>query len=292
MYYPKQLIPELCFAQKLGRGFYIIVVLNHTTVDKGIFRRLGFTEHETEIYLVLLRNRELSAYEIAQKTGFYKQVCYDALNRLLEKGYVNAVSVGKSRVFKATNPEVIFEALNDEVEQLKSALPELMKAHKDSENKLSVEVYKGKKVLQIGFKDVINELTKTGGENLCTSVDEAAFSVLDPMAMEKYTNSLKKYNLNERVLIKKGVKGQFDSKRSKYRTVPEEFFNPNPTQIYGDNVQISLLGAVPHLIIIRNKELADASRKQFNMLWKSASFLNKETPTPKKSSKARIISAD
>ncbi|VVB76223.1 HTH-type sugar sensing transcriptional regulator TrmBL1 [uncultured archaeon] len=253
-----------------------MVVLNHTTMDKGIFRRLGFTEHETEIYLILLRNRELSAYEIAQKTGFYKQVCYDALNRLLEKGYVNAVSVGKSRLFKATNPEVIFEALNDEVEQLKSVLPELLKAHKQSEDNLSVEVYKGKNFVKIGFKDVVNELKKTGGENLCTSVDEAAFDILDPISIKKYVRDIGQYGITERVLIKKGVKGQFENKTTKYRTIPEEYFNPNPTQIYGNNIQIFLLGAVPHLIIIRNKELADAYRKQFNMLWKSATFLSKK----------------
>ncbi|MEK6839646.1 MAG: hypothetical protein AABX72_01785, partial [Nanoarchaeota archaeon] len=56
---------------------------------------------------------------------------------------------------------------------------------------------------------------------------------------------------------------------SAYRTVPARFFNKNPTQIYGNTVQILLWGHPDYLIIIRNKEIADSYRRQFELMWKA-----------------------
>ena len=50
---------------------------------------LGLTSNETEIYLVLLNWGELSVNEIGSKSGLHRQVCYDALDRLVEKGFIS-----------------------------------------------------------------------------------------------------------------------------------------------------------------------------------------------------------
>jgi len=41
-------------------------------------------------------------------------------------------------------------------------------------------------------------------------------------------------------------------------------------QIYEDNVQTIMWGKPDYLIIIRNKNVADSYRKQFEFLWKTA----------------------
>src|SRR3989338_4788445 len=236
-------------------------------MNKELLKRVGLTDYETSIYLTLLGNDQLSVYELAKKTGLYRQACYDALNRLSEKGFVSSAKEGKHLIFNAVNPEIILEYLSDEVEQFKQLLPELANLQKQVQDKLIVETYKGRNVIRVGLKDIINSLKKTKGEVLSTAVDESIPLAEDNLAVKLYEYGLKRFGIKERVIIKEGGKGIFKRKTTQYKKIPEEFFNPNPTQIYGDNIQIYLWGQPSHLIIIRNKEIADAYRKQFGLLW-------------------------
>jgi sugar-specific transcriptional regulator TrmB len=240
-------------------------------MNKELFGRLGLTKYETEIYLVLLKNNDISAGTIASKTGLYKQACYDALNRLMEKGFVSSVLKGKTQVFRAVNPELILGKINDEAEQFQALLPELMKMRKNSDDPLNVEVYKGQNIVRTGLKDVINSLKEGGGEVLCTAIDESIPLQIDKVAVKQYEKELSAKGIREKVIIADGNTGMFTGTTTQYKTIPKEYFNPNPTQVYGNNIQIYLWGAPPHLIIIRNKELADAHRKQFNLMWRTAS---------------------
>jgi len=242
-------------------------------MDKNLFRELGFTEHEGDIYLTLLQHGSLTAYDLAEKVGFYRQLTYDALNRLKEKGYVHTVKEGKTQFYKASDPQLILEYFNEKVNRYRHFLPELLQLQLQSQDTLSVETYKGKNVLRIAFRDIITTLKEKGGEVLCTSVDEN-FALEEYKALcSQYERDLLAYRITERVLIKEGVKGIFAKGTSKYKKIPERFFNRNPTQIYGTNVQIILWGNPNYLIIIRNKDIADSYRKQFELMWKAACSL-------------------
>lgn len=239
-------------------------------MNKELLKRLGISNSEIEIYLTLLKNNQLSVYEIAKKTGSYRQATYDAINRLSEKGFVNSVKEGKHLLYRAVSPEIIFEYLSDELEQYRQALPELIQLRNNEQDKLIVETFKGKNVIKIGLKDIIHSLKK-GGEVLSTAIDELIPLSQDKLTVKQYERDLIARNIKERVIIKEGTIGQFKKGTTTYRKIPEEYFNSNSMQIYGDNIQIFLWGNPNHLIVIRNKEIADNYRKQFELLWKCAS---------------------
>ena len=239
-------------------------------MNKNILRQIGLTDYEAEIYLVLLSNGQISAYSVAEKAGLYRQVTYDSLKRLEEKGFVSSVIDGKTKVFKAIDPEMILEFLNEKTENFKQILPNLINVNKSSNHPLVVETFKGKNVVRIALRDIINSLKNNGGEVLCTAIDEDVPFSKYKSINEQYERDLLTYKIKERILIKKGSKGLFQRGSSKYKKIPERYFNPNPMQIYGDNIQILLWGNPDHLIIIRNKEIADSYRKQFELLWKIA----------------------
>ena len=54
-------------------------------MNKEALKQVGLTEYEVEIYLTLLKNGQMSAYELAEKAGLYRQVTYDTLKRLTGK---------------------------------------------------------------------------------------------------------------------------------------------------------------------------------------------------------------
>ena len=81
---------------------------------------------------------------------------------------------------------------------------------------------------------------------------------------------MKKNNLKEKLLAKETGEYFFEGKQSEYRFIPDNLFNPNPTHIYGDRIAIVIWGKPTYGIIIKNKEVADANRKYFQILWKTA----------------------
>lgn len=239
-------------------------------INKKILQEIGLTEYESRVYLALLSNGQMSAYELAEKAGLYRQVTYDSLKRLGEKGYVSSVTEGKSKLFKAIDPELILEILNEKTDGFKQMLPDLMRLSDASKDPLSVETYKGDNVLRIALRDIINKLKDKGGEVLCTAVDESIPFKESETICDQYERDLLNYNIRERVIIREGAKGVFLNGTSKYRKVPKKFYNENPVQIYGDNVQMIIWGNPNYLIIIRNKGVAESYRKQFEMLWSVA----------------------
>ena len=233
-------------------------------------KEIGFTEYETKLYLTLLQNPEISAYELAEKTGLYRQVTYDTVKRLEEKGFVNSNTEGKTKVFKATDPNLLLEIINEKTENYKKILPKLNQLKTKEKNKIIVETYKGENVLRIALRDIIDNL-KNSKERLvlCTAVDESIPTEKNKIIVNQYERDLIHYKIKEKVIIKEGTKGSF-IKSSTYKKIPENFFNENPIQIYGENVQILTFGNPNNLIIIRNKDVANSYRKQFELMWSVA----------------------
>jgi HTH-type transcriptional regulator, sugar sensing transcriptional regulator len=238
-------------------------------MNREILKEAGLTDYEISIYLTLLKNGQLSAYHLAEKTGLYRQVTYDMLNRLTEKGFVNTVKEGKSHLYKAIDPQIILEYLNERTEKFRQILPELNGLKKQSQEPLTVETYRGENVMRIALRDVISKLREKGGMLMCTAVDESVPWVKHRTVLEQYERDMVNFGIKERVIIKEGSEGIFKKGNSVYKKIPKKYFNPNPVQIYGDNVQIIVWGNPDHLIIIRSKEVAEAYRKQFELLWKN-----------------------
>lgn len=240
-------------------------------INRQILEEVGLTEYESKIYLSLLVNGQISAYSLAEKSGLYRQVVYDSLKRLEEKGFVNSTQEGKTKLFKATNPNIILELLKAKTQNFQEQLPELLALDKSSQEPLSVETYKGENILRISLRDIINTLKESDNKLLlCTAVDE--YFILDKykLIIDQYERDLIHYNIKEKIIIKEGIKGALTKGTSKYKKIPKKFFNENPMQIYGDNVQMIVLGNPDYLIIIRSKNVADAYRKQFELMWSIA----------------------
>lgn len=233
-------------------------------------KQIGLSDYEAKVYLSLLSNGQISAYKLAEKAGLYRQVTYDTLKRLEEKGFVNSVLVGKTKQFKAINPKIILEILNEKKDNFNQILPNLQALFTSSQDKLEVETYKGSSVVRISLRDIITTLKDTGGTVYCTAVDESIPFIQNKTLCDQYERDMKRYKIKERVIIKKGSKGLFQRGTSLYRYIPLKYYNPNPTQIYGDTVQVLVWGNPNYLIIIRNKAVADSYRKQFEMMWKGA----------------------
>ncbi|MBS3158090.1 hypothetical protein J4206_02285 [Candidatus Woesearchaeota archaeon] len=237
---------------------------------KETLKNLGLTANEVDVYLTLLNKGELSVNEIGMKSGLHRQVCYDALDRLLEKGFVSYILKDGKKFFKALTPDKILDYLEEQKQEFANILPDLNKMFLEEKEDTEVDVIKGKNILRTMLNDTIKTLLEKKDTLYVLGVEEEKYIEADKIAIKQYINKLQKYKLKEKLLAKESAKTFFEGSQSEYRLIPNKFFNPNPTHIYGDKVSIIVWGRPNYCIIIKNKQVADSYRKYFQMLWNMA----------------------
>lgn len=242
-------------------------------------RKLGLTDNEIKIYLMLLKTGISTAYEISQKTGIYRVHVYDKLEQLMNKGLATHIYRGAKKYFQATPPEKIKHYLEDkkreleeQEQELAGILPELEAMSRLPREDTFVEVFKGNEGLKYFLKDIV----KTKKEVLITGIDDTKYQEALSIFMKQYFRDLKNNNIHERVITikRKGV-FLFDKKiapTTSYRFLEATQFNQTNTFVYGDKVVIVTWGAPPTAIMIQNKEIAETYRSHFEHLWKIATI--------------------
>lgn len=118
--------------------------------------KMNFTKLESQIYLTLLDNGEMSAYQIAKKIEISRSSIYNALNHMYEKGIVNLIPDSAS-IYIAENPEVLFTKLSDEYENNSKILIEQLKSFSDSRYEERLVNFKGFDNLVSKVKKILNE---------------------------------------------------------------------------------------------------------------------------------------
>ena len=128
---------------------------------------LGLTTNESRIYLALLELRSAPAVELINKTGFHRNIVYDNLKRLIEKGLVSSIQKDKKTFFEVAYGDALLgmiETQEREVEKKKEyakrLLPEIAKFKQLSKIKEEATIFKGFK----GVTGVIDSALKEGEE--------------------------------------------------------------------------------------------------------------------------------
>lgn len=237
---------------------------------KEQLKQLGMTDNEIDIYLTLLKKTEQSVGDIASRSGLHRQVCYDALERLLEKGFVSYVIKNSKKYFKPLEPKKIIDYLEQKKEGIKSILPELNGLFIQEKEETEVEVIKGKNVIRTIYNDIHRVLRERKETLYAMGIEETKFLEFDEIGIRQHILKMKKNKLKEKLLSKETASFFFPGAQSEYRLIPDYLFNPNPTHIYGNNVAIIIWGDPTYGIIIRSKQVADANRKYFQILWETA----------------------
>ena len=101
-------------------------------------------------------------------------------------------------------------------------------------------------------------------------IDETKFKEKFPILMEQYFKKEKIIGIKERMLVNEKAQFLYQHQHMNYRFIPDEFFNPTPTGIYGENVFVVIWEPLT-VIHIKNKDLADSYKKHFELLWTIAS---------------------
>ena len=249
--------------------------------EHDLLTKIGLSKNEADIYLCLLSNKELSAYEIAQKIGLHRPRIYDKLETLMRKGLVSEIKKENKKYFKAAHPSKLksyldrkIEQINEEKHSLETILPQLIAQSETDKEETKVEVFKGKEGLKGFLKDVIRT-----GDNICIwGLEEEYYRDNFPIGIQKYFEELKENNLKERAIIKdKPGAFMFDTPTTEYRVLKSKALSPTNVYIYGNKVGFIIWGNPISIIKIEHKNTADTYKEHFEHLWKLAKKVKKKS---------------
>jgi sugar-specific transcriptional regulator TrmB len=230
-------------------------------------RALGLTEIEEKVYLTLLEEGPSLAGHISRKSGIHRRMVYDAAERLIKKGLISYILKNNRRLFEAVDPERLLQLVQEQEAGIRQVLPQLKLAHSFSKEKQETTFFKG----HAGVKSVFEDEIREGKELLILAAS--------PAARAMYTAYFHWFDVR-RAQKKIRVKMLTDTKHAdKFRDVPLADIRHLPglgseltsTNVYGDKVAIMYWNKdKPFVVLIKQKEIADAYRAYFELLWKAA----------------------
>ena len=238
---------------------------------KEELRKLGLTENETKVYLALLELGSTNAGEIIKKTRLHRNIVYDNLDRLIEKGLVSFVTIKNIKHFEATSSKELKDFIEKQKEEIlqkeqiaNKLLPEIDKLRTSTERKQEATVFKGKK----GLKTILEEITKTKDEILVLGTGWGMRETLGSY-YEQWHLKLRQNKIKARILLPKNRKGLFLRPFiAKYLSEKEVI--PSTIAIYEDKVLNVVWGEEPIAVLIISEKVAESYKNYFEYLWKIA----------------------
>ena len=244
-------------------------------MDKNSLIKLGLSQSESALYLVLFRVGASDVNRLVQETGFYKANVYQALERLCDKGIISKVIEKGRRVYQIQSPDslmIFIDEKKGELEKQKILAQKLAKEVKLSKHSFTQEtaaVFTGTNSIKKIYQDIIkNKLdyyvfgsplesaTIIPGyywKNLHAKQHE--LGIKSHMVFHKSLRHWKKLILHKEVKIK-----FLDTK-----------FEPlTETTIYGTKVALTVWTEKPVVTIINNEHVAQSYKQVFDILWKMA----------------------
>lgn len=81
-------------------------------------KKIGFTQQEATLYIILCKNGALTGYEAAKLSGISRSNAYAALSSLVDKGYAYVIEGASVKYMPVTKEDLIANARRDFDEQI------------------------------------------------------------------------------------------------------------------------------------------------------------------------------
>ncbi|KYK26773.1 hypothetical protein AYK26_04845 [Euryarchaeota archaeon SM23-78] len=248
--------------------------------DVKTLETAGLTHAQSIIYLTLLELGQTKIGHIIEKTRLQSSVVHNNINKLIDKGLVNFVMVGKIKHYQVAEPEVFLNYMEEQKQridenkrEIQKIIPKLNLIKEESKKKTEVEVYKGKKGFKTAF---IEEYSKAEPKHTVCFLAMPSEYQADQDIQDVFAK------VNKIILEKKGKfkglgprkvkklwEGIYTKKKGYELLYLDEDF-PWDINILSETVLISLWGDEPTVIKVKNKTFRDHAMRYFNYKWRQA----------------------
>lgn len=225
---------------------------------------LGFSPSEAHIYLTLLEIGPASAGEISKKTQINRTSTYQTIERMIAKGLVSFMRKGKRRIFQAIPAETLLSWQEEKTHLVQDIIPELQKISKHIEEEAIV--FKGRR----GIRSIMNEILKC--KEYVSFGSGGQFAEVMGHDFLLYQKEKQTRHIKSKVILGKSSKRKpiVTKAYAQFRFIDDKYMTPTTTWIYNDKIAIVVWTEIPIATLIKSRDVANAYRAYFELLWKSA----------------------
>ena len=236
-----------------------------------LLSELGLSKNDSKIYLTLLKHGPSTVTIIPKQSGIHRANVYSALERLRNKGLASDVIQKDKKLFGPADPSLLINLLQEKEMKLRAMLPQFSLDYSISQKENTVEVYNG----AAAFRNLFLHYLEVGKNIYAFGIPEGSVSVVG----EYFQNTIHKRRAKNKQWMYH-IYNSAATDRMKFlntlpytnaRHLPKEYDIPVITLVCGDEVAIvSVKEHKPTIVIIHNKDMAEAYQKYFMILWEKA----------------------
>jgi len=247
-----------------------------TTMNISELIKLGFNKNEAKVYLSLVKFGNADAGMIIKDTKFHKNIVYDNLEKLIDKGIVTFVIENNVKVFKIANSKMLIELFEEEAKEVEERKNIALKISKEIDKKIREIPFKQEATVYRGVKGVKSFYYK-GIENnqdtLAFGAPQESIDIMGEIFWRNLQVRRKAKNIHAKLIFNPSIRDYGETIKNSLTEVRyfERDFEPmSETHIQGDEVGIIVWTKEPLLFLIRDNLVAESYRKFFEKMWKSA----------------------
>jgi sugar-specific transcriptional regulator TrmB len=246
-----------------------------TTMNTKELMELGFNKNEAKVYLSLIKFKNADAHRIIQDTKFHKNIVYDNLDKLIDKGLITFIVEGNKKIFHIASPEILVDIFEEKIketektkEKAKKISNEIKKIAKQSLEKQEATIYRGKQGIRAFYKETLE-----GTDYVVFGAPQDSIEVMGKTFWKNYDIKRMERKVKARMIFNPSIKNYGKTIVNKLTLVKyfDKDFEPlTETNIQGDKVGIIVWTEEPILFLIKDKNVANSYLKFFEDMWKVA----------------------
>lgn len=243
--------------------------------NQNILHNLGISKNASLVYLAALKYGISGVKDLAKETGLVRQLIYEAINELTNRGLMIKEPKGKNRFHYVPNPpETILDLIKKQEEEAREQLPELEKMYEVSKSLPKVRIYENKTACRQMLRDFLKLYNKNEEKLVISSAD--IWYNLDPTFTEEFWQKKSKTGVKTKLLSTDDDTARYLAHQKDYevRKLPRGYSFKGDLMIYSDLVSIMSIDKYDvHAITINSKQIAQMHRDLFQVIWKKTNDL-------------------
>ena len=232
-----------------------------------ILKTLGLSRNEIFVYLDLIQHNNSSALGIAKNTGIHRSNTYDALRKLIERGFVYELKEEEKTLFQAISPDKIKNYLKQKEQEFEAIMPSLKEFSGNKNAEGTFTISQGSFAARETLRSLLdlNATIDTYGASK-EAVETFGEGFLKDFHQERIKRKIVMKHIYNKDALER-IKFLNKLKYTEARYLPEKYHTVAATVICGDTLVIFVFSKPVSVIRIDNKIVADAYRDYFELLY-------------------------
>ncbi|MFA6073284.1 MAG: helix-turn-helix domain-containing protein [Candidatus Woesearchaeota archaeon] len=239
--------------------------------------QIGLNKSEIKVYLSLLKLGASTTGPIINDSKTANSKIYEVLEKLIQKGLVSYFTKENVKHYKATNPNMLKEYLNEkaekiekEKEKLAKLLPLLMSFSQEKEEEKEAVIFSGSRGVKTAFTNLVDELNPDEEVHIMGVYDFGKSFMNSAIYFQKIRSNKKikaKFLINPEA---KHIANEFEKYPPvEIRYLPKGTFTPAIFLIYKDKVIINIAKEMT-FFVLKSKSAKETFDAYFNLMWTTA----------------------